>query len=65
MTVKEAAGALQISERAVLKRINSGHLRARRIGERLFVIEREEIERAAAEGRLKPGPKPGISRQAE
>jgi len=58
LSVGEAAAALGITERAVIKRIQHGLLRADRIGARVYAIPAEEVERAQAAGRLRPGPKP-------
>ena len=57
-TVAEVAEALGISEDAVRKRIAAGTLKAERVGQRLLLVPREELERAQAEGRLKRGRKP-------
>jgi excisionase family DNA binding protein len=57
MTVTEAAAALGITEQSVRHRIRAGHLRGRRVGARLWLIPRAEVERAKAAGRLRPGPK--------
>ena len=57
MTVAEAARALGLSERAVHKRITTGPMQAERFGALVWQIPVEEVERAKAAGRLKPGPK--------
>ena len=57
MTVSEAARELGVTERAIHKRITSGHMRAERFGERAVLIPTEEVDRWREIGRLKPGPK--------
>jgi excisionase family DNA binding protein len=57
MTVSEAARALGVTDRAIHKRITSGHMRAERYGERAVLIPVEEVERWRELGRMKPGPK--------
>jgi len=63
MTVTEAAQALGLSVHGVRARIERGELRADRPSPRLWLIPREEVERVRAEGRHKPGPKPGTKRR--
>ena len=58
LTVSEAARELGLTERAIHKRITSGHMRVERFGERAVLIPLEEVERWRQLGRLKPGPKP-------
>ena len=59
VTATEAADALGISRYAVLKRIASGHFPgAVRATKRLWLIPREDVERAKETGRLRPGRKP-------
>ena len=59
VTATEAADELGISRYAVLKRIASGHFPgAVRATRRLWLIPREDVERAKARGRLRPGRKP-------
>jgi excisionase family DNA binding protein len=58
VTATEAADELGITRYAVLKRIASGHFPgAVRATRRLWLIPREDVARAKATGRLKPGPK--------
>lgn len=56
-TVAAAARELGITEQALRHRIRRGEVRAQRIGARLWVIEKEEVERWRNQGRLKPGRK--------
>ena len=58
MHVAEAARELGLTHRAVLARIQRGELKAERVHPQLYLIPRDEVERAKAGGRLKPGPKP-------
>lgn len=58
LTVEEAAALLGLSVAGVRRRIQRGDLKARRVGARLWLIPREEVERAQSAGKLKPGPKP-------
>ena len=58
MSVQEAAAALGMSERAIRNRIERGDMKATRIGARIFVIPRTEVERWQQLGRQRPGPKP-------
>jgi excisionase family DNA binding protein len=57
-TVQEAAEALGLSIRGVRERIERGEMQAQRMGARLWVIPRDEVERWRGRGKLKPGPKP-------
>ncbi len=57
MTPAQAALELGISERAVQHRLKAGLLRGDNYGGRIWLIPREEVERAKAVGKLKPGPK--------
>ena len=63
MTVQQAAEALGMSRRGVQERIERGEMRAERLGNRVWAIPREEVERWKALGRQKPGPKPGTKRR--
>jgi excisionase family DNA binding protein len=63
MTVQEAAEALGLSIRGVRERIERGEMQAQRMGARLWVIPRGEVERWRGRGKLKPGPKPGSHRR--
>ena len=58
LTTADAARELGISVRALQHRLKTGMLRGDNLGGRLWLIPREEVERAKAAGRLKPGPKP-------
>jgi len=57
LTVAEVARELGMTERAIHKRITSGHMRAERFGERVVLVPTEEVERWRGVGKLKPGPK--------
>lgn len=57
VTVKEAAEALGITERAVRYRIEQELLKAERAGPWMWLISKKELARARCE-ELKPGPKP-------
>jgi excisionase family DNA binding protein len=57
ITVSEAAAILGISNRAVSKRLENGHMRGERVHPRLWLIPREEVDRWREIGRMKPGPK--------
>ncbi len=63
MSVQEAADALGISRRGVLSRIERGEMQAQRIGSRVWLISRSEIERWRGLGKLRPGPKRGTHRK--
>jgi excisionase family DNA binding protein len=58
LTVGEAARELGLSVRAVQRRLEHGLLSGRNVGGRVWLIPREEVERAKVAGRLRPGPKP-------
>ena len=58
MTPAQAAEVLGISERAVQHRLKVGLLRGDNYGGRIWLIPREEVERAKTIGRMKPGPRP-------
>ena len=62
ITVSEAAVLLGLDVTQVRRRIQAGHLPARRVGMRLWLIPRNSVEAAAKIGRLPPGPKPGSRR---
>jgi excisionase family DNA binding protein len=57
LTVADAARELGMSARAILNRIQRGEMQAQRMGARLWVVPRVEVERWREVGRLKPGPK--------
>jgi len=58
MTVPQAAKVLGLTERGILARIARGDMRAERLGGKVWVIAREEVERWQALGRQRPGRKP-------
>ena len=58
VTVPQAAQLLGLTERGVLKRIQRGDMRAERLGGKVWVIRREEVERWQQLGRQRPGRKP-------
>ena len=58
VTVPQAAQLLGLSERGILKRIERGDMRAERLGGKVWVIPREEVERWQQLGRQRPGRKP-------
>ncbi len=57
MTPAEAAAEIGITQRAVQDRLKRGLLRGTNYGGRVWLIDREEVERAKAVGPLKRGPK--------
>lgn len=57
MTVQEAAAYLGVNESTIRYRIQRGDMRAERIGRRVWLIPREEVERQRR-GKWKPGPAP-------
>ena len=65
LTVVEAAHELGLTVRGVQERVRRGLLRGERVSPRLWLIPREEVERAKAQGRLKPGPKPRDQQEDE
>ena len=58
MHVAEVARELGLTHRAVLARIARGEIKAERVHPQLYLVPREEVERAKAAGPLKRGPKP-------
>ncbi len=58
VTVTEAAKVLGITPHGVRSRIARGELQASQVSPKLWLIPAEEVERAKAAGRMKPGPKP-------
>ena len=58
VTVSEAAAELGLTVHAVAKRLRQGTMHGEQVHPRLWLIPREEVERAKAMGKLKPGPKP-------
>ncbi len=57
ITVSEAAAELGLSTVGVARRLQRGHMRGIKVSPRLWLVERAEVDRAKAAGRLKPGPK--------
>jgi len=55
MTVAEAAKELGLSERAVQDRLQRGVMRGRRIGERVWVVSRAEVDKWKERGKIRPG----------
>ena len=55
MTVAEAAKELGLSERAVQDRLQRGVMRGRRIGERVWVVSRAEVDKWKGRGKIRPG----------
>jgi len=55
MTVAEAAKELGLSERTVQDRLQRGVMRGRRIGERVWVVHRNEVEKWKQRGKIRPG----------
>ena len=62
VTVAEAAEALDLTVGAVNRRLRLGQMRGHKVNARLWLVPIEELERAKAQGRLRPGPKPGSPR---
>ncbi len=58
MTPAQAAEELGISVRGVQDRLKRGLLHGTNYGGRIWLIDRAEVERAKALGKLKRGPKP-------
>ena len=58
ITVPQAAKLLGLSESGIHKRIERGDMRAERLGGKVWVIPREEVERWQQLGRQRPGRKP-------
>ena len=63
MTVPEVARELGISPSTVLYRLKAGLLSGENYGGRVWLIPREEVERAKMAGPVKRGPKPGAKRK--
>lgn len=55
LTVKQAASELGMQEASVRKAILAGRLVAQRVGERLLVIHRQDVERYKSEYPRTPG----------
>ena len=65
VSVEQAASELGLSVRAIRLRIPRGDMLATRIGQRVWAIPREEVERWRQLGRQRPGPKPSRTRGLE
>ncbi|HEV2106807.1 MAG TPA: helix-turn-helix domain-containing protein [Thermomicrobiales bacterium] len=63
LTVSEAAAELGLSPVGVARRLQRGYMRGIKVSPRLWLVEREEVERAKQRGRMKPGPKPKTEEQ--
>lgn len=59
LTVAEAAQELGMTVRGVQERLRRGMMRGERVSPRLWMIQREEVERWRALGRQRPGRKAG------
>jgi excisionase family DNA binding protein len=57
-SVQQAADALGLTESAIRKRIQRGEMAARRVGARMLLISKGEVERWQKLGKQRPGPKP-------
>ncbi|MGE3597360.1 MAG: helix-turn-helix domain-containing protein [Dehalococcoidia bacterium] len=57
MRVPEAAQALGMSVSGVRTRLERGQMQGKRVGPRLWLIPRDEVERWKTLGRQKTGPK--------
>ncbi len=57
MTPAEAAQELGITVRAVQHRLKTKLMHGENYGGRLWLVPREEVERAKTAGRMKPGPR--------
>ena len=55
LTVAETARALGLSERGIQDRLRRGTMRGIRIGQRLWVVPRDEVEAWQEKGKLRPG----------
>ncbi len=55
LTVAEAARALGLSERGIQDRLRRGAMRGVRIGQRVWVVSRAEVEAWQEKGKLKSG----------
>jgi excisionase family DNA binding protein len=58
ISVEQAASELSLSVRAIRLRIQRGDMQAIRIGQRVWAIPSDEVERWKELGRQRPGPKP-------
>jgi excisionase family DNA binding protein len=57
LTVSEVAAELDLSPVGVARRLQRGHMRGIKVNPRLWLVEREEVDRWKQRGRMKPGPK--------
>lgn len=57
LTVTEAADELGLTPIGVRYRLEHGLMQGERVHSRLWLIPREEVERAKVQGRMKPGPR--------
>lgn len=55
LTVAEAAKELGLSERGVQDRLRRGVMHGVRIGERVWVVPRSEVEEWKKRGKVRPG----------
>lgn len=58
VTIAEAARILGLNVATVRHRLAVGTMKGQKVAPRLWLIPRSEVERAAREGRIKPGPRP-------
>ena len=63
LTVQQAADELGLSRRGVQNRIDRGEMQATRVGARVWVIARAEVERWRALGRQRPGRKRKVAKE--
>lgn len=63
VTVAETADALGLKVGTVNRRLRLGQMRGYKVNARLWLVPSEEVERAKAQGRMRPGPKPGSRRR--
>ena len=55
LTIAEAARELGLAERTVVDRIHRGAMRGIRVGQRVWVVPRDEVEQWRSRGKLKAG----------
>lgn len=65
MTVTEAAAVLGLSVAAVRRHVQMGRIRGERVGSRMWLIPKEEVDRWKGIGKLKRGPKPRATTPTE
>ena len=58
VTVGEAATVLGVDGATIRRRLARGVMQGERVGPRLWLIPKEEIERWRSRGKLRPGRKP-------